>query len=463
MPAGSVQITCAEEVVKLVPSQKSLHFSATVLPETTTDKSVLWSIANGNELATITQEGILTVKNINVDGTVKVRVTMKNDINIVDEIIVPVEGFIVKASSIAVSVQEAEAMITPSQTILHLQATVLPVNTTDRSVVWTLVSGEDLVNLSSEGVLSGNGSKKNGTVVVRATAKDGSEVYGELSVLVKDFVIPAGSVQIACTEEVAKLTPSQKNLHFSATVLPENTTEKSVLWSILDGEELATITQEGVLTVKDINVDGIVKVRVAMKNDINITDEIIVPVEGFIVRASSITVSVQEAEAMITPTQTSLHLQATVLPMNATDKSVVWNLISGEDLVTLSSEGLLSANDSKKNGTVVVRATAKDGSGTYGELSITVKGFMGVGISESASDGIDVYLSAQQGVLYIKGAPILAEKCVIEIYDLSGYLVGMQQDMKESVSINCVAYPKGIYVLRIRIGGTVILTQRIVI
>ena len=266
IPPSSVQIACTEENIKLTPSQKSLYFSATILPETTTDKSVLWSIVNGDDLATITQEGVLTVKDINIDGVVKVRVTMKNDINIADEIVVPVEGFVVKASSITVSTQESDAVITPSQTSLHLQVTVLPVNTTDKSIVWTLVSGGDLVTLSSEGLLSANGSKKNGTVVVRAIAKDGSEAYGELSVTVKNFVVEVSSVVIHATEETVELTPTQRELHLGVIILPEDATNKSVVWSIIENNTLASITQNGILSVGTTNLNGSVKVRATAKD-----------------------------------------------------------------------------------------------------------------------------------------------------------------------------------------------------
>lgn len=266
IPVSSVSITCDKEVIELTPTQRELHLKSEILPEDATDKAIIWDIVSGIDLATISKEGVLTVKDINVDGMVTVRLSMKNNTNIRSEITIPVRGFVVKASSITVSTQESDAVITPSQTSLHLQVTVLPVNTTDKSIVWTLVSGGDLVTLSSEGLLSANGSKKNGTVVVRAIAKDGSEAYGELSVTVKNFVVEVSSVVIHATEETVELTPTQRELHLGVIILPEDATNKSVVWSIIENNTLASITQNGILSVGTTNLNGSVKVRATAKD-----------------------------------------------------------------------------------------------------------------------------------------------------------------------------------------------------
>ncbi len=60
------------------------------------------------------------------------------------------------------------------------------------------------------------------------------------------------------------------------------------------------------------------------------------------------------------------------MPANADNKTVTWSITSGSDLALLnSSTGLLTATD---NGSVTARATANDGSGVYGTLTITISG-----------------------------------------------------------------------------------------
>jgi len=67
----------------------------------------------------------------------------------------------------------------------------------------------------------------------------------------------------------------------------------------------------------------------------------------------------------------TLQLQANILPDNATNKSVKWNVtnISGE--ASINSSGLLTA---QKNGTIKVIATARNGLSVNGELLISISG-----------------------------------------------------------------------------------------
>lgn len=71
------------------------------------------------------------------------------------------------------------------------------------------------------------------------------------------------------------------------------------------------------------------------------------------------------------------QLSVTVLPENATNKSVTWS-VSDSNIATISNDGLLNP---KKNGTVVVTASANDTSGTSGQISITISGVLGTIVS----------------------------------------------------------------------------------
>ena len=64
-----------------------------------------------------------------------------------------------------------------------------------------------------------------------------------------------------------------------------------------------------------------------------------------------------------------LQLIASVLPEQATNKTVTWSLENGTGQATINSTGLVTALE---DGTVTARATANDGSGVYGILVITI-------------------------------------------------------------------------------------------
>lgn len=66
----------------------------------------------------------------------------------------------------------------------------------------------------------------------------------------------------------------------------------------------------------------------------------------------------------------TLLISASVSPDNAANKSVVWAISSGSTYASIDANGLLTA---RKAGSVTVRATAKDGSGVTGTLTITVR------------------------------------------------------------------------------------------
>ena len=65
-----------------------------------------------------------------------------------------------------------------------------------------------------------------------------------------------------------------------------------------------------------------------------------------------------------------MQLQAEVLPVDATDQTVIWSIINGTGQATISETGLLTG---VSKGEVTAVATATDGSGVYGELAVTIE------------------------------------------------------------------------------------------
>lgn len=85
-----------------------------------------------------------------------------------------------------------------------------------------------------------------------------------------------------------------KSIQMRAKILPENTTNKNVLWSVesADGKGQAEITKDGILTGK---VEGVVKVTAACESNPSITAsadirvrELMIPVESLVLSRSSL-------------------------------------------------------------------------------------------------------------------------------------------------------------------------------
>lgn len=86
------------------------------------------------------------------------------------------------------------------------------------------------------------------------------------------------------------------------------------------------------------------------------------------VLVSTITVKGTDDMAEITTTGGALQMIATVEPSNVGNKSVTWS-VDDEAIATISTTGLLTA---KADGTVIVKAKAKDGSNIEGTATIVI-------------------------------------------------------------------------------------------
>jgi hypothetical protein len=80
--------------------------------------------------------------------------------------------------------------ITTDNGTLQLSANVLPANATNKTVTWSITSGSDKASISSTGLVS---ALDNGTTVARATANDGSGVYGTLIITITNQITIANS------------------------------------------------------------------------------------------------------------------------------------------------------------------------------------------------------------------------------------------------------------------------------
>ncbi len=88
---------------------------------------------------------------------------------------------------------------------------------------------------------------------------------------------------------------------------------------------------------------------------------------------SSISIHTPNDTKTIDVNKGTLQCSATVLPDNATNKTVSWELNSGNLVASIDQNGLLTASGGPTgNGTVWVKATAIDGSGVADSVEITI-------------------------------------------------------------------------------------------
>ncbi|MEP3838647.1 MAG: Ig-like domain-containing protein [Algibacter sp.] len=97
-------------------------------------------------------------------------------------------------------------------------------------------------------------------------------------------------------------------------------------------------------------------------------------VAGIFIKVTSIDV-IGQGNISTVDSGSTLQMEASILPTNALDQSVTWSVTNETGSATIDSNGLLSGLTA---GTVLVIATANDGSGVSGQKQITVNSTSGV-------------------------------------------------------------------------------------
>lgn len=209
------------------------------------------------------------------------------------------------------------------------------------------------------GALTGTTSDDNNSVehvMLQGTPSIGTGAF------LSKATFTATGVEVSAERDETSISAGGK-LQMKAKVLPYLNGAKAaqdVAWSVTPAS-VATISESGELEAK---AEGTVTVTATVKDNSEIsgTCEITVRKSALV---ESITITAAKNELTVGET---LTLTAKVLPETADNKDVTWS-VEGE-AADISQEGVLTV---KSEGVVTVKATAKDGSGVCGTMTVTVK------------------------------------------------------------------------------------------
>ena len=282
------------------------------------------------------------------------------------------------------------------------------------------------------------------------TSKERSSGSGRSNVVCTDgawTVVPAEQLNVLAIEKELVLTPLQPTLHLQAEILPAMADIRTVNWQITEGGELASLTQNGVLTAQG-KENGDIVVCATTVDGTNIEARVTVVKKDFGILPQSVTVTTVEGTTQLTPLTGRLHLQASVQPENAS-QLVAWSVVQGAGLATLDEDGVLTPTETG-NGDIVVRATSLEDASVYGELTLRKEGFSG--------DGVEGVNAGQMSVrrvgddLWIEGLPEDSE-CGLSIVDPSGRVLSTEY-RREGCSgrISLARLASGTYLLRVVTG-----------
>lgn len=203
---------------------------ATILPELTTDKSVIWKSSN-EAVATVDEYGVVTAVAL---GEAIITATTIDSSNLSATCKVTVMPTL--AESITLDKTEISLEATQTATLV---ATILPELATNKAATWTS-SDKAVATVDENGLVTAIAV---GETTITATTVDGSN----LSASCKVSVVPTLGISIEVTPTEYEAIEGTE-FQLTATVLPENATNKNVNWSSSD-EAIASVSEDGLVKV----------------------------------------------------------------------------------------------------------------------------------------------------------------------------------------------------------------------
>ena len=246
-----------------------------------------------------------------------------------------------------------------------LSPTVLPANATNKSLLWE--SLDPSIAYMRDGQVCGIA---HGYTSVRATARDGSGVFCEITVEVNALTY-VNDITVCPSSKTIRMGQS---FYPDVTVCPANASNKNLFWHSSDSSVLTVNEHSGMVYAKSIG---------------NATVTVTAQDRGFVSDCCSVTVIPPIYIECITLNKSSLSLYkgenhqliATLCPSDATVKNLAWQS-DNPCVADVTSSGLVRAH---RSGTATIYATAKDGSGVFAECTATViSPVMGIELSDTS-------------------------------------------------------------------------------
>lgn len=324
---------------------KSKRLTATVLPENAANKNVTWSSSdkniakvNKNGRVTAVAEGTAVITVTTEDGGYMAECTVKVTKNAAAE---------VDVESVSLNKTSLELKAGTSET---LTATVAPENATDKSTQW-LSSNTQVVAVEQSGKIK---ALNEGTATITVMTIDGNYTAECIVTVTKADTEPVAATGVSLNKTALELkTGADETL--TATVAPENATNKTVNWTssntnvaTVDATGKVTAAGNGTAVITASTVDGgfTAQCTVTVSED----KPEIVAVENVTLNKTSASLEVGETE----------QLTATVKPADAANKSVRWKS-NDENVVSVDANGKLTAISS---GMATVTVTTEEGNFT---------------------------------------------------------------------------------------------------
>ena len=234
---------------------------------------------------------------------------------------------------------------------------IYPENVTFNDVLWTS-SNEAVATVSEDGVvraIEGDGTTFSVIQLAPVGAFSGSGLYATLKVVVSNSMVQAQSISISsgATEVYAG-----EKLQLTATILPENSTYKTVKWSSSD-ESIATVDENGLVTgvVNEIENADVTITATALDGS-NKSESMTITVKQPVHPEEvtiDLTYSYDEHEYLFAIADKQVSLAYTTVPEQSTTSLIKWE--SSDETIATVENGVVTFNQNGIFGDVVITAT----------------------------------------------------------------------------------------------------------
>lgn len=273
--ADSVVVRTQNNVSPVITTNAgTLHMEAAVYPLSLI-QDVTWSVAPLTGTASISSTGQLTAI---TNGTVYAKAVSVFDPTKSDSILVTISNQTIDVTAIDVrTANNASPVITLNGGTLQIEAEVLPLNATNRNVIWSIVPVSGAATISTNGLVT---AIADGVVYAKAVAAANTGLADSVRIDISNQVVAVTEIKVQTVNNAAAvITTNSGTLQVEAVITPSNATNRDVSWTIVLGTGTATISGSGLVTAFS---NGTVYARAASLDNASVTDslEIIISNQG---------------------------------------------------------------------------------------------------------------------------------------------------------------------------------------
>jgi hypothetical protein len=311
---------------------------ATVLDKINLLKSV------NNEFVTIDDNGLLTIaENAPIGFSFEISARCENVNGQIYKFVVEK----IPVTNVNLFAQNGQYTVVPSQKLM-LKTTVQPLNATYSEPTFVISEGSEYATIAYNGLVTINDTAPIGAKIVIHAIVDGQESNSV------ELTIPLAGIQIYSIRSTLIIGES---IQLAYDLLPTNNSLEAVIFSIVSGREYASITESGLLTIRDDVAVSNAQIRVSATCSGSVSNIIIIDIK----------VPVNSVELFSDATNDALQLgNSTILkvkvsPIFATTQDVEFEIVSNAEYASISNNYITVSSEQVAIGQIVEVIARVDG------------------------------------------------------------------------------------------------------